>query len=816
MNSLRRALAALIAALPLVAAAASYHVATGGDDGHAGTSSAPLRSIQRCAALARPGDECLIHPGSYRESVRPARSGTAGSPIRYRPARAGTVSLDGRDPVAGWTQVSAADLAALTALDPLLAHSPFARAVQAGTVYQARVALAPEISEGQVFAVEAMLPQAQFPDPGFDPLEPAIQLARAGSGPFRIADPALGQPAGYWNSAHVTMQTQWIALTGIIRDSVPGAVVLSREQPEGPGHWKLTCHAITPDVTRYVLYGKLSELNAPGEWFHDAARRTLYLRPVDGRPPADGAVSVKQRRYGFDLDGRSHIHVTGLRLFGETIRTGETSRGIRLSALEVRFPSHFVDFRPDPRVASLGPGVCGSFSGGVRDTGVILRGRDNSLSDSRISHSAGNGIALQGSHNTVTNNLIHDVNYSGGWAAGITMAGHYHRVMHNTIYSLGRSAIQLNSGIHGPRMRGNRIAYNDLYRYGRLQQDAGALYACCVIDFRGGSIDHNWVHDAQGMAQVPLAAEIGVYIDGGSSNFLIHNNVGWNNYHATVGLVARSGIGHQVYNNNGNVFVWKLNPATGTQIRNNLGSLLIDRSDPGITAFNNLPADIDPLYLSPDTGDYRLQPASPARKAATPIPGVTEGSTDRLPSLGAYPYGAPPWRAGASFAPPLPIVHRYVASSLLRADPAWAQPSGALGRRSAEHGFGFMPPRGETVQGDLRLGFTPPATQGQSIERAELRLYARLHRDRPGIPANLALSVDGLGAVWDAGGVDFDSSSRAITVDLTPLVGNDWNRLPRWINLHGTLGPAPFRGHISGLNSTAIWIFAAEIHVEAH
>jgi len=816
MNTWRIACAAMLAVLPCATPAASYHVAAEGDDGNPGTSAAPFRSIQHCAGLASPGDHCIIHPGTYRESVRPARSGTARAPITYRAEAAGTVRLDGRDPAAEWTGVTAQDLAALASQDSHLAQSPFAQAVRDGKVYKATVAMDPAVTEGQVFVGDAMMPEAQFPDPHFDPLEPRIQLARAGSTALGIADPALNQPVGYWKNARAYIQTRWLALTGIVQDSVPGAVALSRQRGGHPGHWKQPCSDITPEATRYYLYGKLSELNAPGEWFHDRASQILYFRPLDGRPPADGAVMVKQRQHGFDLDGRSHIHVTGLGLFGQTIRTGDASRGVILSSLDLRFPSHFVDFRPEPNVPIGAYGRCGSLSGGSASTGIILRGRNNSVRDSRISHSAGNGIALLGSHHTATNNLIHDVNYSGGRGAGIQLAGDHHRVTHNTIYSVGRSAIELSSGVGGRRMRGNRIAYNDLYRYGRLQQDAGAIYTCCGIDFAGGSIDHNRVHDAQGMDKVPFAAELGIYIDGGSSNFLVHSNVGWNNYSGTVGLVANGGINNKVYNNNGNVFVWSLNPATGTEIRNNLGSVLIEHSDRSIAVSDNLPANVDPLYLSPATGDYRLQSGSPARNAARTIPGVTEGSTDRRPSLGAYPYGAPPWQAGASFAPPAPITRQYGVSSLLLADPAWTQPSAALGRRSVEHGFSYMAPRDEDVQGHLRLGFTPPDAQGLAMDRVELRLYARMHRDTPGISANLSLSIDGLGTVWDAAGADFDSTSRAITIDLTSAVAGDWDRLPRWIDLHGTLGPAPFQGHIKGFNATAIWIHAAEIHVQAH
>lgn len=54
---------------------ASLYVATNGDDGAAGTASAPLRTIQRGVDLANWTDEVLVSDGTYPESVRIRRAG---------------------------------------------------------------------------------------------------------------------------------------------------------------------------------------------------------------------------------------------------------------------------------------------------------------------------------------------------------------------------------------------------------------------------------------------------------------------------------------------------------------------------------------------------------------------------------------------------------------------------------------------------------------------------------------------------------------------------------------------------------------------
>jgi hypothetical protein len=89
--------------------------------------------------------------------------------------------------------------------------------------------------------------------------------------------------------------------------------------------------------------------------------------------------------------------------------------------------------------------------------------------------------------------------------------------------------------------------------------------------------------------------------------------------------------------------------STGTVVENNIGPMVgtTDATNGGMVLTNNMGADIDPLFTDPAHNDYTLQAGSPARNAAIPLPGINDGSTDPIPSLGAYQYGAPRWTAGA-------------------------------------------------------------------------------------------------------------------------------------------------------------------------
>ena len=93
----------LLAAAFAAADAAELHVAVTGDDAAPGTAAAPLRTIQRAAGLAQPGDTVTVHAGTYRERVNPARGGESDARrIIYQAAPGEEVVIKGSEVVKGW------------------------------------------------------------------------------------------------------------------------------------------------------------------------------------------------------------------------------------------------------------------------------------------------------------------------------------------------------------------------------------------------------------------------------------------------------------------------------------------------------------------------------------------------------------------------------------------------------------------------------------------------------------------------------------------------------------------------------------------
>ncbi|MBN2477150.1 MAG: carbohydrate-binding protein [Pirellulales bacterium] len=106
MRAYRTMLACLVAGIAVPAFAAELHVATTGRDSAAGTASAPLRTIQKAADLAQPGDTITVHEGVYRERVNPPRGGESDdNRIIYQAAPGEQVEIKGSEVVSGWEKV---------------------------------------------------------------------------------------------------------------------------------------------------------------------------------------------------------------------------------------------------------------------------------------------------------------------------------------------------------------------------------------------------------------------------------------------------------------------------------------------------------------------------------------------------------------------------------------------------------------------------------------------------------------------------------------------------------------------------------------
>ena len=272
---------------------------------------------------------------------------------------------------------------------------------------------------------------------------------------------ALTQPAGYWNGAIIHMEPgeQWEAQTGTVISSAPGQVTFSFT----PGNE----YELPAKGTSYFLTNSFKSLNSSGEWYRDPTSGKLYLWTPGSDNPSSHDIEVKRRDYAFDLTGTSNITIQGVNIFAATILTESQSTGTVLNHLNASYISQFVIL-----LAREGQEPTDSRAS-------CSTGANSLLENSTIQFSPGDGVYVTGVGSRVTNNVIHDVDYSGGDSAGIRILGKNVEIDHNTVFNSGRDGIKHSA-------TGLQILNNTIHDYGLQTTDAGAIYT--VRTNGGGSV----------------------------------------------------------------------------------------------------------------------------------------------------------------------------------------------------------------------------------------------------------------------------------------------------------------------------------------
>ena len=633
------------------ALAHTYYVSPAGSDANNGLSEVlPFRTIGACSALMGPGDTCVIEEGTYHETLRPAQSGSAGRPITYRSAPGASVTLAGDDVISStWTLQSGAIYTTSITL-PI-------------SGYQANV-----FGANQVFVDGAMLDEARWPQNTGTLLAPTEAVADSGTdfNQSTIVDAALSvwpTNALVGATLHVRGGFAWIAQTGVVQSNTQGTTRLTYSGANSGNLVNLGPKA----GNAYYVTGMAGEtlLTYPGAWAAMPLTHTLAVWLPGSDAPSAHVISVKQRPWAIDLSDRSFVTVQGLTLHAASITTTATSASDVFSDLTVLYPTHFVTIPPGASI----------FDAHRFDSGVVLSGTNMLLQHSSVAYSAGNGVLLDGALGVVTDTVVHDADYDQVYAPGImvrtTPAGGA-LVAHNTVYNTARDGIQVvpTAG----RIYTTTITGNDVFNYTLLNMDSGGVYICCNDDGTGSVIDHNWFHDQYAGANPGIGAHqgAGIYLDTGSSYFLVHHNATWNTNEVglrlnpgTTGNYTNANLGNRILNNTvDGTATASLDGGPisgGAQSINNIygagavsGGFTRDQTNLG-----SMPAVVDAAHHN-----YFPAAGSAALGTGTPLGGITpEGDT--APDIGAYQSTEPLWVPGCTF------------SRTLCADPyvPWATPN---------------------------------------------------------------------------------------------------------------------------------------------
>jgi hypothetical protein len=389
MNT-KRTLLSSFAALVLAtgAQAVVYYVSPTGNDANAGTSqAAPWKTIARVNQLSytlQPGDQVLFQRGgTYRGTLIIGSSGTTSSPILFGAYGTGALPvISGSQSLSNWV-------------------------VHQGTIWKVQVAGAVKClySNGQLMTL------ARYPNTGW--------LRNDNGTSARINDNALTQASGYWVGGQVVVRsTNWSYDVSTITASVPGRIDFNDIYYNlDTLHWG------------YFLQNKLSELDTPGEWYHDPSSGWLYFRaPGDVNP---NTLTVEAS----NTDRAAWIYPFRQNLVFENIRfKHQAERAIVLDDAD-RVTVRYCTFE-DLGMAIFSYGGTNkyhnnTFSRTYRTAIDMLDDNseitDNTFNDIAMQPGLGEsfwgymGVRVQGTNNVVRNNRLTTVGYIGISVYGNTM-----------------------------------------------------------------------------------------------------------------------------------------------------------------------------------------------------------------------------------------------------------------------------------------------------------------------------------------------------------------------------------------------------------
>lgn len=316
---------------------------------------------------------------------------------------------------------------------------------------------------------------------------------------------------------------------------------------------------------RFYFQYLSDELNAPGEWIHDATAQTIRLLPLHDTQPGDtvvadvpvarnvfhvqgceqtvGALTVNNWPYWDDLLRQTvvpefvtsgHVSIIGLTIEGSTASAVmiEQARGCEVVACSVRGAGH-------RGIEVLGGAACV-----VRDCDVTATGYDGILV------AAGHGRPfevkwLAGEH-LVTNCYVHHIGFQEKHVAGISVAGVGNTVAHGMIHDCPRWGILSRGSFH-------TIEYNHIRHVNIETADTAGIYTCDrEFTMQGTVIQYNKVHDILGYEKIPggwrfPSYAFGIYLDDWTSHVTVHGNLTYNTPRG--GVYLNSGHANTVTNN---------------------------------------------------------------------------------------------------------------------------------------------------------------------------------------------------------------------------------------------------------------------------
>lgn len=282
----------------------------------------------------------------------------------------------------------------------------------------------------------------------------------------------------------------------------------------------------------FYIFGHKSLLDNRGEWYFDSDTKKLEVILNNNEP----TVHVKVRPFAITIDSATNIRIEGIHFFATAVRvlSEKESRSKIVEIVENKFEYPSWDRmladnnKSHPKYRAAFPAT----------DGISLDGDNILFKDNLVEKGGTYGVFLNGSFNTVINNVFKDIDWFGNLEhAPIIMTNQSTpsthpvngKILNNTIFNFGNTGIRF----FGPKIE---VGYNNIFNGGLLSLDTAMIYTARTYA-HGSRIHHNFVHNGTG---------IGIRLDGYSvTGMTVDRNVIWN---VRRGMKI-SGFNNKVLNN---------------------------------------------------------------------------------------------------------------------------------------------------------------------------------------------------------------------------------------------------------------------------
>jgi parallel beta-helix repeat protein len=472
-----------------------------------------IRQLKQAGPLPAGGVTVVLAPGVYRLRepflLDAQDSGTAEAPIVYRAERCGTAIVSGGAELRGWRAVNDPEILKLidakanghvlwTEVGPdLLPMLPgFANGGEGFLVRKS-----PEYPLA-LYQQNARLPIARWPNEGFvmtgrclGESRPAGHMGiRYIEGRFEFKNERLTRWArepelwfnGLWYVPWADSKLQLKAID-------LGAQAIALKNPE------LSAFGYMPE-RHFYAFNAIGEIDRPGEWAIDRARRRLYLWPAAELTANPVTLALAQSL--IQAERLAHVTFDGLTLecCRHTAISLKDATAVTVQASTVRHTG----------------GWAADITGGEQDTVIGCDLYD--LGEGGVRAMGGDRDRLISGRHLIENNHIHHIGrVVACYRPGAAVYGVGNAVRHNLIYQTDHQAIFFDGNDH-------RIEYNIVHDVCLYTSDAGPLYAC-ARDWskRGTVIRHNLFH-ASGEG-VDACGCRGIYLDDHTSDVAVTSNI---------------------------------------------------------------------------------------------------------------------------------------------------------------------------------------------------------------------------------------------------------------------------------------------------